>query len=71
MKFDNLNMKERVPWLNGLRVGIDHVCKFDQFLCPWWMLDKNENINKWDLIKKVRDLKIGKLGEIILNVCLY
>ena len=36
-------MKLQVPWLTEFIFGIDYACKFVQFLCPWWMLDKNEN----------------------------
>ena len=40
MVFENLNMKERVHLLTELRVGIDHVLKYDQFLFPFLILDK-------------------------------
>ena len=26
--------KKLVSWLTELRVGIDYVCKYDQYLCP-------------------------------------
>ena len=35
--------KRTVPLLTYLRVGNSYVCKYDQFLCPWIMLEKNEN----------------------------
>ena len=46
-------MKEQVHWLTYLRVGIDYICKFVQYLCPWWILDKNKNNKKWDKINEI------------------
>ena len=58
-------MKEHVPLLTELRVGIYNVCKFVQFLFPWLILDENNNNNnKWDKINKINILTNRNSGEI-------
>ena len=46
MMFENLNIEKQVPLLIDFRVGIEYVCKYDQCLCPQWIMDKNKNKNK-------------------------
>ena len=42
--------EKQIPWLIELRVGIDCVCKYDQCIFPWLIMDKNNNNTKLDLI---------------------
>ena len=63
-------MKEQVPWLTAFRFGIDCVCKYNQYLFPWWIMDNNNNNNnnnnKWDLIEI---LKFEKMENNNIDVC--
>ena len=61
MMFENLKTKEPFPWFAELRVGIDYVCKFIQYIWTWWMLDKNKYLKKSKFEKK----------KWIINILMY
>ena len=68
--FEMPNMKDQVPWLTEFGVGIDNFHKYFQCLCPWWMLDKIKNDEKWDKINKI-NIKTEIRGKWMINILMY
>ena len=57
-----------MPWMNKLRVGIEYVCKFVQYLCPRWIVDKSKDNNKWEKYTKNILKQIRTSVKWILNI---
>ena len=60
-----------MAWLMDLIVGIDHVCKFIQCLCPWWIVDKNKNNTTWEKINEINIFKIEISIKLMITILMY